>query len=110
MKQTSQAVAYDPRRYLTETERIEWDALTSEAETLDRRRRDISKRLDGMRTRVWNRRRTDLRRQSAVPCPRCLEGRPWSHPTALQPGQICRVDRYQDPRSPLDSAATELAT
>lgn len=107
MKRASQPPSYDYRAYLQDAERAEWDALVAEAATLDARRRDISARLDAMRTRSWNRRRTHLRKQLGVACPRCVEQRPWCHPSLLQPGQICRVDRYQDPRVPQDDSPQE---
>jgi hypothetical protein len=33
-----------------------------------------------------------------VECPRCKEVRPRAYPSILMPGQVCKVDRYRDPR------------
>lgn len=39
-----------------------------------------------------------IRRVHGVPCPRCAEVVPRSSPSLLLPQQVCKVDKYRDPR------------
>lgn len=45
----------DVRAELVGPERQEWDALNAEADALYARRREVSKGLDKLRTKAWNR-------------------------------------------------------
>lgn len=42
------------------------------------------------------------REQFGVPCPRCAVVRPKANASILLPQQVCKVDKYRDPRPRLD--------
>lgn len=43
--------------------------------------------------------RARMRSVYGINCPRCAIGRPKTQPSILLPGQRCKVDGYQDPRT-----------
>lgn len=53
--------------------------------------------------------RRRLREMFGVECPRCKTGRPKTNASILLSQQVCKVDRYRDPRPHLTDADHQKA-
>jgi hypothetical protein len=62
----------------------------------------MTKRTDDADTgdvfRAFAEQRRQLRAKYGVNCPQCAIKRPRASPSILLPQQICKVDKYRDPR------------
>lgn len=59
MTRPRRPASFDCREYLVGAERREWDALNAEADALHARRRDVTRQLNALRGRAWNRLREE---------------------------------------------------
>lgn len=57
MTRPRRPVSFDCRDYLVGAERREWDQLNAEADALHARRQQVTRQLNLLRSRAWNRRR-----------------------------------------------------
>lgn len=59
MTRPRRPASFDCREYLVGVgaERRDWDALNAEADALHARRREVTRQLNALRGRAWNRRR-----------------------------------------------------
>ncbi len=62
MTRPRRPASFDCRDYLVGAERRDWDALNAEADALHARRREVTRQLNALRGRAWNRRREESRK------------------------------------------------